>query len=248
MGTHRHTYLWVMGALLVGAAALLHWVHYLIFHDAHHVFIYMVGDVAFVPLEVLLVVIVLERLLHSHEKHAMMEKLNIVIGAFFSEVGTRLLGELTPAVADVEEVRQRLAVDPRWTPEEFAAARRYAAEATPTLDPTRLDLEGLRSLLMEERDFLLRLLENPNLLEHETFTDLLWAVVHLGEELQARPSLEGLPANDLRHLSGDLGRAYGALAREWVAYAQHLKTEYPFLFSLLVRTHPLQDHPEAMVR
>jgi hypothetical protein len=32
--------------------------------------------------------------------------------------------------------------------------------------------------LLEERDFLLRLLENPTLLEHESFTDLLRAVFH----------------------------------------------------------------------
>jgi hypothetical protein len=236
-----------MGALLIGASALVYWIHYRVFHDAHHIFIYLLGDVAFVPLEVLLVVIVLERLLHSHERQALMDKLNMVIGAFFSELGTRLLGELTPAVVEREEVRRRLAVGTKWTPQEFAAAQRHAREAQHTLDPARLDLDALRRLLAEERDFLLRLLENPNLLEHERFTQLLWAVLHLGEELGARSSLEGLPEADLHHLAGDLARVYAALTREWVAYAQHLKAEYPFLFSLLVRTHPLQDEPEAVV-
>jgi len=114
MGKGKHTYLWAMGALL-------YWVHYLIFHDPHHIFIYMLGDIAFVPLEVLLVVIVLQRLLHSHEKRALMDKLNIVIGALFSQVGTRLLGELTPAVVGGEEVRRRLAVGTEWSPRDFAA-------------------------------------------------------------------------------------------------------------------------------
>ena len=93
----------------------------------------------------------------------------------------------------------------------------------------------------------MRLLENPNLLEHDRFTDLLWAIFHLGEELSARESLEGLPESDMEHLAGDLARVHSQLATEWVAYAQHLKRDYPFLFSLVLRTHPLQDRPTAVI-
>jgi hypothetical protein len=41
-------------------------------------------------------------------------------------------------------------------------------------------------ILLSKRDFLVALMENPNLLEHESFTDLLWAVFHLVEELAVR--------------------------------------------------------------
>ena len=37
-------------------------------------------------------------------------------------------------------------------------------------------LENLRSFLILERTFLLRLLENPNLLEQEALIEQLWAV------------------------------------------------------------------------
>ena len=102
-------------------------------------------------------------------------------------------------------------------------------------------------MLAGKREFLLRLLENPNLLEHARFTDLLWAIFHLGEELEARASLQGLPKSDLDHLAGDLTRVYSQLAGQWIAYAQHLQADYPFLFSLLVRTNPLQEQPSAVV-
>jgi len=243
----KHTYLWAMGALLVGASALVYWFHYLLFHDPHHIFLYLVGDVAFVPLEVLLVVIVLERLLHSHEKQAVMDKLNMVIGAFFSELGTRLFGELTVADAGQAETRRRLAPGAGWAAREFSEALLFARSFTPTLDPGKLDLVALRDTLAGKREFLVRLLENPNLLEHDRFTDLLWAIFHLGEELSARESLAGLPESDLEHLAGDLARVYSQLATEWVAYAQHLKRDYPFLFSLVLRTHPLQDRPSAVI-
>jgi len=93
----------------------------------------------------------------------------------------------------------------------------------------------------------LSLLENPNLLEHECFTDLLLAIFHLSEELVARDTLEGLPQSDYEHLAGDIKRAYTLLIREWLAYMMHLKDNYPYLFSLVIRTNPLDADASPVV-
>ena len=45
----------LLGLSLIALSALFYLVHYAIFRDAHHIFIYMVGDIAFVPIEVLMV-------------------------------------------------------------------------------------------------------------------------------------------------------------------------------------------------
>ena len=103
----------------------------------------------------------------------------------------------------------------------------------------------MKDFLNRKEAFLLRLLENPNLLEHETFTDLLWAVFHFTEELDSRTDTKQLPVSDLKHLSGDIKRAYVLLISEWLSYMKHLKTDYPYLFSLAVRTNPF--NPEASV-
>ena len=87
--------------------------------------------------------------------------------------------------------------------------------------------------------------ENPNLLEHESFAELLWAVSHLSEELDHRQNLGNLTQTDSKHLAGDIERAYRLLMREWLSYMEHLKKEYPYLFSLAVRTNPFD--PEASV-
>lgn len=58
--------------------------HYFIFRDAHHIFIYLIGDIAFVFLEVLLVTLVLHQLLHYKEKKSMLNKLDMVIGYFLA--------------------------------------------------------------------------------------------------------------------------------------------------------------------
>jgi hypothetical protein len=78
-------------------------------------------------------------------------------------------------------------------------------------------------------------------MEHERFTDLLWAVSHLEEELAARRSLEGLPPSDLAHLAGDAERAYGRLLAQWLEYMIHLQRFYPYLFSFAARTNPLRE-------
>ncbi|MBE0634895.1 two pore domain potassium channel family protein, partial [Candidatus Bipolaricaulota bacterium] len=59
-----------------------------------------------------------------------------------------------------------------------------------------MDLQTTHVFLDDKRDFLLRLLENPNLLEHEAFTALLRAVLHVTEELWYRDDLSMLTAPD----------------------------------------------------
>jgi len=49
--------------ILVIASALTYTIHYFIFRDLHHIFIYMIGDFGFLFLDVLLVILLIERLL-----------------------------------------------------------------------------------------------------------------------------------------------------------------------------------------
>lgn len=103
----------------------------------------------------------------------------------------------------------------------------------------------MRARLDQEKTYLLSLLGNQALLEHEAFTDLLWAVTHLAEELHVRGDFEALPAADRAHLVGDVKRAYARLGAQWIDYLGHLQAQYPLLFSLAVRTNPLD--PQASV-
>jgi hypothetical protein len=113
---------------------------------------------------------------------------------------------------------------------------------------TKVSGEGLtelRALLLGRRGFLLRLLGNPNLLEHDSFTDMLWAVFHLTDELTHRRSVSNLLESDYKHLLGDMKRAYTRVVREWLDYMQHLSRNYPYLFSIAIRTNPF--NPEASI-
>jgi hypothetical protein len=237
----------VAALIFIVASAILYLIHYFIFEDPHHIFIYMVGDLAFLPLEVFIVVIVIERVLTRREKQAMLYKLNMVIGAFFSEVGNYLLSDLIGYFDNRSEISKNLNIKADWTAKDFKRADAFAYNLKIDLDIQKIDLEKLKSFLAQKRIYLLTLLENPNLLEHDRFTDLLWATTHLDEELEARPSLKNLPQTDLDHLAIDIERMYDHLASEWLDYIQHLKSNYPFLFSLVLRTHPFQEQPSAVV-
>jgi hypothetical protein len=64
-----------LAALLIFLSAILYLVHYAIFRDAHHIFLYLLGDIAFVPIEILLVTVIIHQVLSAREKRARMEHL-----------------------------------------------------------------------------------------------------------------------------------------------------------------------------
>jgi hypothetical protein len=234
--------------LLFAASALSYTIHYFIFHDAHHIFIYMIGDFGFLFLDVLLVLLIIERLLASREKKSILHKLNMVIGTFFSEVGMELLRCFSDFVENAEPLESEVLINPQWDKKNFqeAQSRAISFKYKIVFDVDRL--EKLRDFLKGKHPFLVRLLENPILLDNQRFTDLLWAVFHLSEELNLRDSLRNLPKEDISHLKTDLRRAYSRIVSEWIVYAEHLKGKYPFLFSLAARVNPLNPNASPIVQ
>jgi len=94
---------------------------------------------------------------------------------------------------------------------------------------------------------MVRLLENPVILEHQSFTGLLQSVFHLTEELERRKNLDALPAADIEHLAGDINRVYRLISGEWLSYMKYLKNNYPYLFSLAIRTNPFDENASAVI-
>ena len=237
----------LLGLSLVALSAFFYLLHYAIFRDVHHIFIYMVGDIAFVPIEVLMVTLIIHRVLSEREKRLMLKKMNMVIGAFFSEVGTELLKLLYDFDTRADTLRKYLIIDREWTKKDFSRTLQHLRSYDCGINSKISNLDNLKKFLVAKRDFLLGLLENPNLLEHESFSELLWAVFHLTEELICRDNFKELPESDGEHLSGDMKRAYVLLIVEWLEYMRHLQTDYPYLFSLAIRTNPFdpQATPEV---
>ena len=236
------------GLGLVVLSALLYVLHFVLFRDAHHIMIYLVGDIAFVPIEVLLVTLILHQLLTRREKMSMRSKLNMVIGVFFSDLGTELLHRLSAFDADGRDLARLADIDAKWDDKSFAELRRRFAGEPCALESRSGDLAELRRLLLAKRPGLMDLLRNGNLLEHQEFTDMLWAIFHLADELERREGLADLPDADLDHLTGDLCRAHQRLVLQWLDYMRHLKADYPYLFSLAIRTNPFSPGASPVIK
>jgi hypothetical protein len=229
-------------AIVSAVFYLLYWVEV---GDPTSTLTYLADDLAFLPIDVLLVTLVIEGLLSRRDKREKLRKLNMVIGAFYSEMGTALLRHLSAHARFQPSLKPDLIVGSNWSPEAFREARRRLKAADHGVDSRKGDLAGTKVFVLSKWPFLLRLLENPNLLQHDAFAELLWAVTHLAEELSSREDLSSLPGPDYDHLSGDIRRAYILLIDGWLAYLEHLKDDYPYLFSLAIRLNPFD--PRASV-
>jgi len=236
----------LLGIVLIALSAVLYYIHFLIFKDTHHIFIYLLGDIAFVPIEVFLVTVIIHQLLSNREKRSLKKKLNMVIGIFFSEVGTQLLTYLSDMDTKGEVVKEHLSQVQHWKEKDFRGLANKFKDYQSKLSIKREELEDLKIFLIGKRDFLLRLLENPNLLEHESFTDLLWAVFHLAEESYRVKDFTKIPEDNYRHIVLDTVRAYDALVYQWIEYMGHLRKNYPYIFSLAIRTNPFVLKSESI--
>ena len=110
-----------LGLALIGASAVLFYsANYLIFRDANYMPRLFLAQLGFLPISVLLVTIILNQLLGLRAKAAKLAKLNMVIGAFFSEVGGPLLKTLSAYDRSLPDFQLRVAHISHWTGPDFA--------------------------------------------------------------------------------------------------------------------------------
>lgn len=240
---------WTVVTILLSLSAVMYvGMHALFPARPDDIRFYTFLDIAFLPLSAVIVSLLIDGMLAARERAALLEKMNMVVGAFFSEVGRELIDLLLPFDSECERRRSHLLFTAAWEPRAFDEHRAAVVSDSCPMDLGAADVERLRDVLVRERSFFLQLLQNGNLLEHETFTGMLWALSHLAEELAARPDLKHLPPPDARHLELDMGRAYGRLLGEYLLYVKHLKAHYPYLFSFAMRTNPFDADAAVEVK
>jgi hypothetical protein len=237
---------WLILSLL-WLSAFLYLLNYLIFKDINYMARLFLAQLGFLPISILLVTFIVNHLLTQHAKRAKLAKLNMVIGAFFSDVGLSLLNLITRYDLHLDDISKEIVSINRWTDNDFLSNRTRLLNYDCKIVANADTLEALQNLLVDKKDFMMRLIENPSLLEHDSFSDLLLAVFHLSEELAYRRDIRNSPPADLEHLAGDVKRVYILLISEWLAYMKHLREKYPYLFSLALRTNPFDPRASAVI-
>jgi voltage-gated potassium channel len=175
------------------------------------------------------------------------QKLNMVTGLFFSEMGNGLLKRFTQLDPEIGRLHKILKVSNEWANEDFIEANMGPKRHRFVIDSRRGDLFALREYLQKQANLLLRLIENPVIQEHGNFTDLLRAIFHLRDELLNRVDLFELLSSDRQHLEGDIVRTYKLLIFEWLRYMRYLQKDYGYLFSLAMRVNPFDVEANAVV-
>jgi len=80
---------------------------------------YIFNSLGFLPISVLLVTLVLNKLLAIQSRREKLAKMNMVIGTFFTEVGSPLIKEIAAKDPDIGKLKESLLVRDEWTAEAF---------------------------------------------------------------------------------------------------------------------------------
>ncbi len=227
--------------------------NYLVLGDAEHIISYVWTHLGFIPVDILLVAFLLDEIIEKKEKEAMLEKLDMLMSTFFSEVGNDLISQLSSVnkyTANTENLKSIKDWDDKDFDAKLAELKNASIDFQADVPKEEREefLENLRVFLASKREFIINLMTNPNLLEKEEFTGLITAILHLDEELEHRKDLALVQDADFGHLNGDMQRVYGKLVYEWVYYLKYLNKHYPYMIALIVRTNPFDADADVYVK
>ena len=230
------------------ASLVLYLIDFACLRDWYSLWASALTNLAFLPLSVIVITLIIDRMLSVRDRAVRLDRLNMLISAFFSQLGNNLLSSLAARDGKCEYLRDHFGAGEAWNGMNVREAKRILSGHRYELSVQPNDFRQLQEFFSQKADCLLRLLESPNLLEHERFTELLRVIAHLNDELSLRADIYSLPASDLKHLNADVNRCYGPLVREWVHHMWHLKQHYPYLFSLAVRNNPFDPNASPVVK
>ena len=171
----------------------------------------------------------------------------MVASLFFSEIGNKQLTYFVELDLQAAGLRDELLVTDHWSAADFLKVSQLLKNHKYNIDIEKIPQEELKTFFDSKVDLLLRLLENPALLERESFSQTIRAVFHFRDKLLLRHDISQLPESDKKHLTGDMKRAYRLLAYQWMDYMRHLKDNYAYLFSLAMRTNPFDLNASPIV-
>lgn len=220
---HRDDILFTV--LLLFLSAVFYIVHLFIFDDLHHIMIFGMSDLAFLPIEVILVSLILHRVVTANEKKRRMGKVYMVIEVFFTGLGFDMLKIFASSDSNIEQVEDTFVMDKNW---KMRTMKKNMLSYIPDLNLTSKEYTTLQDTISYKSEKIERLIENPMLIEHDTFSDLLMAIYHFYKELVGISDFNKLSKNEEIKLKKDAERVYLLLCIEWIEYLNHTKTHYPY--------------------
>jgi sensor histidine kinase YesM len=147
----------ILGISLVIASSTVYLMEILIFHNVHDTFFYLFQDLAFVPVQVLLVMLILDKLLQKKEKESLMNKMNMMIGVFFNEVGTDLISFFIETEKNITSLRKEIIIDSAWNTKTFESGKKFFKSYNSDLEINQDLLMRMKEYLLKHRDCMINL-------------------------------------------------------------------------------------------
>ncbi len=223
------THYLLVSFILILLSFIMFFIHYLVFGQLENTIYYSFMSLCFIPINILVVTLVFEKLVERRTKLERLSKLNMLVGLFFSDIGFTLLEIIVAGDANI----QYLNLD--FT--DLKNSNNKLKSYEHIIDFEKINYPRLEKLVLESRDILSNLISNENILEHETFADLLMSLMHLRDEIVFL-QYKTLTKDDSTHIKGDIGRVYRALTSQWINYLSHLKQFYPYQYNGAIKFNP----------
>ena len=169
----------------------------------------------------------------------------MLIGLFYTELGTKLLSDIVKGDAHGVMANHRTITADTWCDKSFSKLHEDILQYDYEINIEKIDLKNIRNRLDNNKDLLINLISNGNLLEHETFTEMLMTIMHLQEELDAR-YCEDIEEYEIKHIETDLMAVYKYLTIEWAEYMKYLSKNYPSLYCEALINNPFDNRDKKI--
>ena len=224
-------YYFVISFILIALSAVMFLIHYLVFGQALNTAYYSLMNLCFIPINSLVVTIILEKLIDYRAKKDRIEKINMLVGIFFTEVGGKLMHLIIDSDKDAKNYITNF--------EDLNKIKKCLYEYNYKVDMNYIDLCAIKNILVEHNNLFVTLISNESILQHQIFTDLLMSVIHLRDEIMfmEKDKESGFNTN---HLENDVIRVYKNISIQWISYLEYLSKSYPFLYNNAIRVNPFK--------
>jgi len=181
-----------------------------------------------------------ELMISREEAKNRKRKIHILSGLFFSEIGNTLLRYMVENDGSIDETRKFFQIRTTWQAKDYELQRNGIKKLKINIDPHESNYLFLEKELIGNKDFMVRMLENPAMMEGEGLTELLREIFHLYEEFSVRLNSLNISESDRFHINNDLSRTYRRLMLEWINYMEYLHLNFPGLFGFNKRNNPFR--------
>lgn len=220
----------VLSTGLLIISMIIYAIHYIIFGHAEDTISGIILSLGYVPLGMIYEILILDKILEAREKIKSTNKINMLMGSFYHEIGNRILNLIVEGDRSIKEVQVYTQVSLLWEADQFQTLSEVLTSYKCDLDIDNINLDEINNMLDLESKFLLSLITNPMLDEYEDFGNMIMSLLHLRDELQSRFYNKMLMDYEKIHIRNDICRVYRHLLLQWVDYMKHLKDVYPELY------------------